>query len=82
MVAREQLHQLIDQLPETHLRDAETALLRLRHADDSLSRFLANAPDDDEPSAPEEDAEAAESWVQHLRGETISAAEIKRTLLP
>ena len=43
---------------------------------------LEDAPLDDEPTTPEEDAAAAEAWAEYQRGEVLSAEEARRRLLP
>ena len=81
MTSKERLHQLIDPLPESELGAAEHFLEALCKGDDLLLRVLEEAPEDDEPTTPEEDAGAEEAWQEHLRGESISAEEAKRLLL-
>ncbi len=82
MSVRDEVHELVDALPEGELPAARRYLESLRPPrDDSLARFLAAAPEDDEPSSPEQDRAAAEGRDAFRRGERISAAEAKRTLL-
>lgn len=82
MSIRDEVHDLVDALPEDELTAARRYLEVLQSAPgDSLARFLAAAPDDDEPSTPEQDRAAAEAREAFRRGERISAAEVKRTLL-
>lgn len=45
-----------------------------------MIRTLDNAPIDDEPSTPEEDASAREAFEEYKRGESLSAEQIKREL--
>ena len=79
---RDKLHQLIDELPDGDLELVQF-LLEHRH-DPDRDPFLFNlatAPYDDEPSSPEEDAEAAAAWEEYRRGRFVSAEEAKRELL-
>jgi hypothetical protein len=79
MVTRQELHQLVDEMPEPGLEEARRYLEALREADgDPVLAHLLLAPEDDEPTTPEEDAGAAEAWQQYLRGEVISSDELKR----
>ena len=48
---------------------------------DPVQRALLEAPEDDEPTTPEENKIAEEAWQEYLRGEGISAEEAKRELL-
>ena len=83
MTTRETLHHLIDALPERDL-DMVQMLIEWRHRlrDEPLLLSLATAPDDDEPTTPEEDEGAAEAREQLRRGEYLTADEAKRLLLP
>ncbi|MDQ3692486.1 MAG: hypothetical protein M3464_02505 [Chloroflexota bacterium] len=82
MSVRDEVHELVDALPEGELAAARRYLESLRTSpDDSLARFLAAAPEDDEPSTPEQDRAAAAARDAFRRGERISAAEAKRALL-
>ena len=73
MVTRQELHALLDEIPDDGLEDARRYLAALKEAkgDPFLARLLL-APEDDEPTTPEEDAGAQEAWQEYLRGETIS----------
>lgn len=75
MTAKEKLRERVESLTEDEA--AETLRLLDQRAD-PLTRLLANAPDDDEPSSPEEDASAREALEAAGRGEVISAEEIRR----
>ena len=50
-----------------------------RHEQPAYS--LEDAPLDDEPTTPEEDAASAEAWAEYKRGEALSAEDAKRLLL-
>jgi hypothetical protein len=79
MVTRQELYRLIDDLPEQGLEEAHRYLAALKQANgDPFLAQLLLAPEDDEPTTPEEDAGAEEAWQEYLRGETISSEELKR----
>ncbi|MBI3977062.1 MAG: hypothetical protein HY331_02640 [Chloroflexi bacterium] len=83
MTAKERLHRLVDELSESELDAAERFLEYLRNVGcDPMLRALMAAPLDDEPVMPEEDAGAAEAWQEHLRGESLTAEQAKKLLLP
>lgn len=80
MSVRDEVHELVDALPEGELAAARRYLEVLRTSpSDSLARYLAAAPEDDEPSTPEQDRAARIAREAFRRGERISAAEVKRT---
>lgn len=80
--SRAEMHELVDSLTEEELMEAKRYVGFLRSGyTDMLQWILDTAPEDDEPTTPEEDAGAAEAREQFRRGEGISAEEIKRTLL-
>lgn len=75
---REDLHRLIDELPE---RDVPTVRRMLRAlAPSPLRKFLAAAPIDDEPLTPEEKAEIREAEGAYRRGEWVSDEDLDREL--
>jgi hypothetical protein len=82
VTTRDTLRRLIDELPESEI---ETVHLLVEHRhklrQEPLLLLLATAPLDDEPSTPEEDAEAEEAWQEYLRGESVSSDDAKRELL-
>ena len=70
MTVKERLHQLVDELRDTELHAAERLLERLRETGgDPFLLSLALAPEDDEPTTPEEDEGAAEARAEYRRGE-------------
>ena len=78
---RDELHRLVDALPDEDLADAGRYLASLQSgADDMLTWVLDNAPVDDEPTTPEEEALVEEARQEVRCGETISAEEAKRLL--
>lgn len=83
MTARTKAHELIDALPEDLVATAEQELQSLaREAADPLLRFLDEAPEDDEPTTPEEDQAAEQAWHEYLREGGLRSADAKRALLP
>ena len=74
--AKSELHALVEALSEDRAR----LLLRgLRDGDPVLVR-LALAPEDDEPSTPEEEAGAEAAWEEYRRGEWRPWADVRRDL--
>lgn len=73
MITRDELHTMLDAVPEERLAAVREALTLL--ADPVLLAFLL-APEDDEPTT-EEDLEAiSEAQLEHTRGETIPLADV------
>ena len=77
---RERVHLLVDQLTERELTVAERMLTQLREAHDPVLRALANAPLDDEPLTPEEEAALAEGYADLAAGRTVPNDELWRRL--
>ena len=82
MTTREELHNLVDQLPEGTLDDAHQALIECLAEHDPVFKSMLKAPEGDEPTTPEEDQSAEEGWQGYLRGEYIPAEEAEREFLP
>jgi hypothetical protein len=78
MTTKERLRELVDELTEAEA--AATLLITERHRDDAMLQALASAPDDNEPSSPEEDGSAHEALGAYHRGEAIDPDELKRDL--
>jgi hypothetical protein len=81
VTTREALHDLLDELPESVLSLAERSLERLKAMEnDPVWQSLLNAPEDDEPTTPE-DLEAIERGYQSIReGRGIPHSEVERLL--
>ncbi|MBI2916707.1 MAG: hypothetical protein HYY01_01825 [Chloroflexi bacterium] len=79
--AKQDLHRLVDQLPDSELHAVRRFLEFLRFQDDSLLRKLLLSPEDSEPTTPEEDAASEAAWQEYLRGEFVSAEDAKQDLL-
>lgn len=79
MVTREELHQLLDEIPDQGLDEARRYLGALKEAgSDPFLAHLLLAPEDDEPLTPEEAAGLEEARAEWRRGEFYTAEEIKR----
>ena len=76
MTSKDELKQLIDELPEGKADTARALLVSLLRGD-----ALDRAPMDDEPDTDEERAAAQAGWEAYQRGESISSAEARRRLL-
>lgn len=77
MTAKEQLRERVETLTE---QQAERTLRMLDDLADPLDALLATAPDDDEPTTPEEDEGAREAREEIARGEVYSAEQIKHEI--
>ena len=75
MTAKQQLRERIETFSE---EEAAEALRLLDQRADPLMRFLDEAPLDDEPVTPEEEALVQKAREEIARGELISADEIRR----
>lgn len=80
MALRDRLHRLVDDLPETEIDRAERLLRVLKDTAEPPLYTLENAPEDQEPEAPEEAAAVAEAWREHRDGKSLSTEELKREL--
>ncbi|MBM3933146.1 MAG: hypothetical protein FJ319_02400 [SAR202 cluster bacterium] len=76
MVTKEQLHRLIDELPDSELLSAARYLKSLRDQGDPFLRALLNAPIDDEPETEEEREGVAEAWQEYLDGKARPLEEV------
>jgi hypothetical protein len=72
-MTRADLHDLIDELPESAFPEAERYLVALRDG-------LAPVDEDDEPLSPEEEAMIAASRAAHARGAIVSQGELRARL--
>ena len=80
MTARELLHGIVDELPESDLVTAFRILKGLELTPTSLQILLANAPLDDEPDDDDFDGGLTEAREDVLAGRTIPHAEVMRRL--
>jgi hypothetical protein len=75
MTAKEKLRQAIEDLSELEAQQTLAFIARRRQPDPVLE-FFNNAPEDDEPLTPEEQASVEEAWAQ--RGDSVSLDEFRR----
>ena len=81
MPTKEDLHRLVDRLPDSEVPAAERYLEFLAVAGhDPLLRALANAPLDDQPESDEERAAVGEARAELERGEVVSDAVLRAFL--
>ena len=81
MTTKEQLHRLVDHLPESEVPAAERYREYLSVArQDPFLQALMNAPVDDEPETEEERAAVAEARAALERGQVISDEDLRRDL--
>jgi len=81
--SREELHRLVDAVPvslASLVKRLIVAVLEQAAQDEPLLRALADAPIDDEPVTPEEEAALAEARDQVQRGEVVTWDDLKRQL--
>ena len=78
MTSRDQLHEIVDMLPESDLASAQRLLQAL--PEDPVLRALLAAPLDDEPVTDEDRCAIEEAEASILTHGTISTAELRRRL--
>ena len=78
MTIQEQLHHLVDELPESELHTAQRFLEYLRDLNlDPVLRAFSNAPEDDEPLTAEDEAAIREAEEEFARGKGIPWEEAR-----
>ena len=81
MTIKDNLHQLVDALPDRELHAALRYMEYLRDVgSDEFVRALMEAPEDDEPMTDEEAQGADEAWQEYLRGEARPWEEVRKEL--
>ena len=81
MTIKDDLHRLVDALPEKELHAALRYIEYLRDVGgDEFVRALMEAPEDDEPMTAEEAQGADEAWQEYLRGEARPWEEVRKEL--
>jgi hypothetical protein len=81
MTTREQLHKLIDELPECDLGAVQLLIEWRDHLrDDRMALLHALAPLDDEPLTLEDEVALAEADEAIARGDVYSLDEVRREL--
>ena len=78
MAPRDNLHRLVDTLPESELERADRVLGALRQIREPSYRPLEDAPLDDEAEPPEERAAVEEARSDVAAGRVITHDEAKR----
>lgn len=79
---RERLRELVGLLPDQAVPVVECFLRWLiAEGADPMARLLAEAPLDDEPLTPEEEAALEEARASVARGEVVPYEEVRRRLL-
>jgi len=77
MTSKEELHRLVDELPESELHGAKRFLEYLRNMGDPMMQALMEAPEDDEPETEEERAAVAEAYEDIAAGRVVTMEEIR-----
>ena len=78
MTVKEELHRLIEELPDDELYGAKRYLEYLRNMSDPVFRAFLEAPLDDEPETAKERAAVAEAYQDLAEGKVVPFNEIKR----
>ena len=81
MTTKQDLHKLIDQLPESAIPRASQLLESLREVEDPVLKVFLEAPEDDEPLTPEDIAAIEEGKAEIARGEGIPWEIVRARLL-
>lgn len=81
MSPRDNLHRLIDDLPESEIPRVARVLETLREAAEEPLFTLDNAPESDEPETAEEAAAVAEAWREHREGKGATTEELKTEVI-
>lgn len=80
MSAKEKLHRLVDEIPESEVGTAERFLEYLRAREDPVIRALLDAPEDDEEESPREAEAVAEGREAYGEGDLVSDDEVRDQL--
>ena len=79
-MTKDDLHHLIDDLPDTEVQAAARYIQFLQNSRDPLMQALLDAPLDDEPETDEELKGANEAWQEYRDGEARPWAEVRGEL--
>jgi len=77
LITREQLHQLVDSLPDAELTAAKSALEKIAR-EKNLDDILDNAPPDDHELTPEERDDLVDATAALAEGRVVSTNEVRR----
>ena len=80
MATREELHRLVDELPDRETDSARRVLEFLRLSRDPVLQAFEEAPLDDEPETAEEAKKVAEAYDDISSGRTFTSEEIRKDL--
>ena len=80
MKTKEDLHRLVEELPEEELQSAGRYLEYLRNLSNPLVSLLLGAPEDDEETTDEEDEGAGEAWQEYLKKGGREWEQVRREL--
>ena len=78
LAIKDDLHRLVDELPEDELPAAKRFLQYLYDMTDPVLRALIESPEDDEPEIDEERAAVAEGYEDLAAGRVVSFEDVKR----
>lgn len=76
MTTKDDLHKLIDELPEDEIQAATLYLQHLQNRNDPVLAALLNAPEDDEPETEYERQAVAEAMADLEAGRIVTSDEI------
>jgi hypothetical protein len=79
MITRDQLHRLVNELPESDLEEIGQ-LLEIRRSPTLLTRALDEAPIDDEIETGEEAVEIRLAYSDVVQGKVVSHEELVRLI--
>jgi hypothetical protein len=80
MYTKDDLHRLIDQLPDNELLPAMRYLEYLRNMGDPVLKALIDAPEDDEPETDEERIAVTEAYDDLAEGKVVTLDDVRRGL--
>jgi len=82
MSSKQELHRIIESLPDPEVQAALRFLQYLRDArhDDPLVKMLMTADEDPEPLTPEEAAAVDRALTEYHTGQTVSWEEVRRRI--
>ena len=78
MVTKEELHRLVEELPQGEMEAARRYLEYLRNMGDLLLRALMQAPFDEEPEAEAERPAVAEAYADLAAGRVVGHDDVRR----
>ena len=76
-MTRDELHRLVDELPDESVEAASVLLTRAR---DPIVAVLEAAPLDDGPYAGDHRAASEQGWTAYRRGEAVKSSELRAEL--